>query len=158
MLVVAAAACGAAPGPTDGGGAMRDVGRVTDGQHVRAITPSGSILTLEVAASGAKRAQGLMFRDEVPPGTGMFFRFERSAPHSFWMKNCRVPLDIAWLDEDLTVVHLAEDVPPCRDEPCQSYAPSANARYVIEVAARSARGLGLVPGARVHVAGVEGGA
>lgn len=124
---------------------------------MRAITPSGAILTLEVAATNAKRSLGLMFREEIPAGTGMIFLFDRSAERSFWMKNCKVPLDIAWLNDDLTVVHLAESVPPCTAEPCPSYGTPVPARYVVEVAAGSARELGLQPGGRLVIAAVEEG-
>ncbi len=98
-----------------------------------------------------------MFREEVPAGTGMIFLFDRPAERSFWMKNCKVPLDIAWLDDDLAVVHLAESVPPCAGDPCPSYGTPVPARYVVEVAGGTARGLGLAPGGRVVIASVEGG-
>ena len=92
-----------------------------------------------------------MFREQVPAGTGMIFRFDRAAPHSFWMKNCLVPLDIAWLDDAMTIVHLAESVPPCREEPCPGYAPVGRARYVIELASGSD---GASAGVRTHAAHV----
>ncbi|UCF66248.1 MAG: DUF192 domain-containing protein [Acidobacteriota bacterium] len=114
-----------------------------------AVTPAGRSIVLEVARTEAKRAQGLMFRDEVPEGTGMVFLFERPARHSIWMFQCRTPLDIVWLDETSTVVHVAEEVPPCRSLPCASYRPPTPASIVIEVGPGQARPLGLMPGERV---------
>ena len=97
------------------------------------------------------RARGLMFRDDVPDGTGMLFVFPDDRQHSFWMLNCRVPLDLVWLDAEMQVVHLFEHAPPCPERPCPSYAPPVEARFVIEVAGGRARPAGLVPGARVSV-------
>ena len=96
-----------------------------------------------------------MGRREVPPGTGMLFLFPRPAREPFWMKGCLVPLDIAWLDARGQVVHLEENLPPCRSEPCPTWAPDRPASMVIEVAAGEARRLGLVPGAMVLLSPVE---
>lgn len=121
----------------------------TDGQRILAVTPAGGTVVLEVVRTPARRARGLMFREQVPAGTGMLFVFEAAGRHSFWMLNCKIALDIAWLDEEQEIVHLAENLPPCPAEPCPSYAPDAPARYAVEVAAGYARPLGLVPGARL---------
>jgi hypothetical protein len=116
-----------------------------------ATAPSGESVVLEVAASPARRARGLQHRTEVPPGTGMLFLFDRPAREGFWMHECLVPLDIVWLDANGVVVDLAEQVPPCRAQPCPVYEPRAVASQVIEVAAGEARRLGMVPGARVLI-------
>lgn len=120
-----------------------------DGEQIVVIAPSGTPLYLEVARSDAKRALGLMHRAEVPEGTGMIFLFEEDAPHSIWMWNCLVPLDLVWLDAEGFVTHVFENAPICPEQPCESYAPPSPARYVIEVGAGRAAPLGLEPGARV---------
>lgn len=114
-----------------------------------AVTPGGQSLVLEVARTLDERARGLMGRPEVPPGTGMWFGFDEPARHSFWMKNCLTALDILWLDERGTIVHVAERVPPCTVDPCPDYEPPVPASQVIELGAGEARRLGLAPGARV---------
>ena len=53
----------------------------------------------EVASLPAQREAGLMNRDAVPDGTGMLFVFPDSEYRSFWMKDTRVPLDIAFFDD-----------------------------------------------------------
>jgi len=106
---------------------------------------------LEVVEKVEDRARGLMGRAEVPRGTGMLFRFERPGRHSFWMYGCLVPLDIIWIDEHGVVVHVGADLPPCKAEPCPSYAPDAPANSVIELAAGEAARLGIKPGALVLV-------
>ncbi|MEO1909117.1 MAG: DUF192 domain-containing protein, partial [Paracoccus sp. (in: a-proteobacteria)] len=42
---------------------------------------------IEVVDTPASRAQGLMYRKDVPPGTGMLFIYEQPQPVSFWMRN-----------------------------------------------------------------------
>lgn len=121
-----------------------------------ATTPSGTTLSLEVTRSVADRARGMMGRRSVPPGTGMLFIFDQPDRHTFWMKGCLIPLDIVWLDARGEVVDVAEKAPPCEAPPCPSYEPKAPARYVIEVGAGRARELGMVPGARVLLGGLDG--
>ncbi len=147
MAMLLLASCTA--GDARPGASRADPASLDDGDRVLAVTPKGGTAVLEVVRSPRMRARGLMFREEVPAGTGMLFVFEAPDAHSFWMLNCKVALDIAWLDDELRVVHLEERLPPCTDQPCPSYAPDAKARFAVEVAAGQARPLGLVPDARV---------
>jgi uncharacterized protein len=112
--------------------------------------PSGKVLQAEVMVSDADRAMGLMFRPSLPLDRGMIFVFEASDFHAIWMKNCKFPIDIVWLDEAKTVVHVAESVPPCRADPCPSYVPMRRAAYVVELNAGQARREKAVVGAQVR--------
>jgi uncharacterized membrane protein (UPF0127 family) len=120
------------------------------------VVPDGSSFTLEIAESDAQRARGYMGR-EVGPRQGMLFVFQVPERHSFWMKNCVVPLDIVWLDGTFRVVEVAAEQPPCPGEgPCPSIVPMRPARYAMEFAAGAARKHGLRPGARVEVLRPDG--
>ena len=100
-----------------------------------AVFPSGAEFSLEIAESDAERARGYMFREKVGPTEGMLFLFESPGRHSFWMKNCRVDLDLIWLDAAFRVVHIERDVPPCPAEgECPSIVPFQRGSYVLEVA------------------------
>jgi uncharacterized membrane protein (UPF0127 family) len=112
--------------------------------------PSGKILQTEVMVSDEDRAMGLMFRPSLPRDRGMLFVFEEPDFHGIWMKNCRFPIDILWLDEDKTIVHVAESVPPCKSEPCPVYEPMRKASYVVELNAGEARREKAVVGAAVR--------
>ena len=104
--------------------------------------PSGKVLQTEVMVKDEDRAMGLMFRPSLPLDHGMLFLFERPDFHGIWMKNCKFPIDILWLDADRKVVHLAEKVPPCTakvDASCEVYYPIARASYVVELNAGQAR-------------------
>jgi uncharacterized membrane protein (UPF0127 family) len=101
--------------------------------------PSGTVLQAEVMVKDEDRAMGLMFRPSLPKDRGMLFVFDTSDFHGIWMKNCKFPIDILWLDEQRSVVHVAEAVPPCKAEPCPVYNPLRRAAYVVELNAGQAR-------------------
>ena len=112
----------------------------------RVIFPDGFVVHVEVAADDELRAQGLMYRDQLRPGTGMLFLFAEDAEHAFWMKNTLIPLDIIWIDADQRVVAVKYNVPPCKVENCPSYPPGVQSRYVLEVAGGVAQAHGIKPG------------
>ena len=115
-------------------------GRALAGPAVIPLTlPSGSVLQVEVMVKDEDRAMGLMFRPSLPKDRGMLFIFERSDFHSIWMKNCKFPIDIVWLDEERKVVHVADSVPPCKADPCPVYNPLRRASYVVELNAGQAK-------------------
>jgi uncharacterized membrane protein (UPF0127 family) len=126
LLVAAALTLAAAPG----------------GSHPETIPltlPSGKVLQAELMIKDEDRAMGLMFRPSLPLDRGLLFIFEAADFHGIWMKNCRFPIDIVWLDEEHRVVHVAEAVPPCKIEPCPVYTPMKKAAYVVEINAGQAR-------------------
>jgi uncharacterized membrane protein (UPF0127 family) len=100
--------------------------------------PSGRQLTAELMVTDEERARGLMFRDALPRDRAILFVFEEAEFESFWMKNCRFPIDMVWLDAERRVVHVAERVPPCKRDPCPSYRPLRRALYVVEMNAGQA--------------------
>jgi hypothetical protein len=65
----------------------------------------------EVANTSETRSQGLMYRDEVPEGTGMLFVFDREAERSFWMQNTFVALDVAFIDRNFRIVDIQQMEP-----------------------------------------------
>lgn len=105
-----------------------------------AVFPGGAEFALEVAADPESRARGLMFREHIGANEGMIFLFDEPGRHGMWMKNCRVALDLVWLDASWRVVHVAADQRPCpADGPCPIVEPMRSARYVLEFAAGTAR-------------------
>jgi uncharacterized protein len=101
--------------------------------------PSGTVLQTEVMIKDPERQMGLMFRPSLPRDRAMLFIFETMDFHGIWMKNCKFPIDIVWLDEQRKVVHVAEGVPPCKADPCPVYEPMQRAAYVVEMNAEQAR-------------------
>lgn len=100
--------------------------------------PSGKVLQIEVMVEDRDRMMGLMFRPSLPEDRGLLFVFENVDLHAIWMKNCKFPIDVVWLDEAKQVVHVAENTPPCKADPCPVYAPSRKGAYVVEINAGQA--------------------
>lgn len=82
-------------------------------QQLRSIALNAGmhVIQAEVAATPGQRAIGLMYRRDLPTNNGMLFVFEQAEPQCFWMKNTRLPLSIAFIAEDGTVVNLADMKP-----------------------------------------------
>lgn len=121
----------------------------------RVVFPDGHAVSVEIAADDATREQGLMYRDSLPPDTGMIFLFPASGDYPFWMKNTLIPLDMIWLDDQKKIVHIAREVPPCKADPCPNYPPNAIARAVLEVAGGVASRHGLQNGQVLRFEGLD---
>ena len=115
---------------------------------------SGMQVRAEIVDTPETLERGLMFRTSLGPNEGMLFVFEQAGFYPFWMKNTLIPLDIIWIDEQWRIVSIAESVPPCRADPCPTYPPAGNARYVVEVVAGFARTHGVARGDRLTVTGL----
>lgn len=102
--------------------------------------------SVEIVSTPEDRAEGLMHRTELAEDKGMFFVFEKSAVYPFWMKNTLIPLDIIWLDSRMNVLYIAEDVQPCKVDPCPVTDPGVSAIYVLELNAGTAERIGLKVG------------
>src|SRR5438093_127067 len=85
-----------------------------------------------------QRPIGVMVRPSLPLDHGMLFIVEQPDVHAIWMKNCKFPIDIVWLDAQRKVVHVAPKVPPCEAEPCPVYQPLQRASFVVELSAGQA--------------------
>lgn len=131
------------------GVAAAPLGAVAAPAVVPLTLPSGLVLQAEVMVKDEDRAMGLMFRPSLAKDRGMLFVFGSSDFHGIWMKNCRFPIDILWLDEERKIVHVAEAVPPCKADPCPVYNPLRRAAYVVELNAGQARREKAVVGATV---------
>jgi len=112
-------------------------------KFIKIYLPDGKSITAELAVSDEERQRGLMFREKLQPDQGMLFVFEEESRHSFWMKNTLIYLDMLWIDKDRKIVHIAQNVPPCKEDPCPSYGPDRPGLYVLELAGGAADRLGL---------------
>ena len=112
-------------------------------KFIKIYLPNGKSVTAELAATDEERQRGLMFREKLLPDQGMLFVFEEEGLYSFWMKNTLISLDMLWINKDRRIVHIARNVPPCKEDPCPSYSPERPGLYVLELAAGAADRLGL---------------
>lgn len=98
------------------------------GQVVRreTIRVGGVPLTVEIADTPDLRSRGLMHRDSLPHDYGMLFVYAEPGILSFWMRNTLIPLDIAFIDANGTIVNI-EQMRPQTDSQHVARAPSVYA-------------------------------
>jgi len=72
------------------------------------ITVGSTSMLVELAYKEQSRRVGLMYRDSLPADEGMLFIYPQAAPRSFWMKNTRMPLSIAFVDEAGIIIQISE--------------------------------------------------
>lgn len=103
------------------------------------------LVKAEVADDERKRAIGLMFRESLAPNHGMLFVFREKAGHCFWMRNTLIPLSIAFLDDDGTIVNIEDMAPRSEDSHC----PKRPVRFALEMEQGWFGKRGLAPGAKL---------
>ena len=92
------------------------------------VKVSGHALRVEVMATGPDRAKGLMHRKSLGANDGMLFIFEEPGYHSMWMKNTLIPLSVAFIDRNGTILNIL-DMEPQTEDTHMSAGPSI---YAIE--------------------------
>jgi uncharacterized protein len=105
---------------------------------------------LEVAKSRPQQSIGLMYRTFLPSNRGMLFPFNPPQAVQFWMKNCRLSLDMIFLHQG-KVIAIAANTPPCKSDPCPVYGPNELTDQVIELRGGVAASIGLKVGAMIEV-------
>jgi uncharacterized protein len=104
------------------------------------------VFSVELAVTEEERERGLMFRRSVPEFTGMLFDFKRDQEVSMWMKNTYVSLDMIFIQSDGRIRRIAENT---ETESLKIIPSGGPVRAVLEVAAGTARKLGIEPGDRI---------
>jgi uncharacterized membrane protein (UPF0127 family) len=102
-------------------------------------------MQVEVALTPQEHAIGLMNRSSMGANEGMLFVFERAGVQCFWMKNTLIPLAVAFVTDDGTVVNLDEMKPQTLDSHCSAQP----VRYVLEMNAGWFKKKGVKPGQKL---------
>ncbi len=90
------------------------------------------LLDVEVAQTEEQRRVGLMNRDSLPSDSGMAFIYFEPTRWGFWMKNTRIPLSVAFFDEEGKILRIL-DMKPCRSASCPVYSPGVSYFGALEV-------------------------
>lgn len=102
---------------------------------------------VEMALEPAQQTVGLMFRPSVAPDGGMLFDWGTARESTMWMRNTVASLDMVFINQDGTVRRVAESTVPQSLAIIPSQGP---VRATLELAAGTARRLGIRPGDRVE--------
>ncbi|MFC1733663.1 DUF192 domain-containing protein [candidate division KSB1 bacterium] len=96
-------------------------------------TDTNITIDVEVAMTPEEIRQGLMYRESLDENKGMLFAFEKEGYRSFWMKNTLIPLDIIFVNQNMTIIDIKENFQPCKQDPCESYTSKQKALFAVEV-------------------------
>src|SRR3989344_4303524 len=80
--------------------------------NVKYILTEKAKIPVYLADTEEKRIKGLGGLNSIPRDYGMFFIFDTSNFLSIWMKDMLFPIDIIWIDENFTIVHLEKNISP----------------------------------------------
>jgi uncharacterized membrane protein (UPF0127 family) len=84
------------------------------------LTAGMHVIHTELAITPAQQQTGMMFRRGMGNNDGMLFVNDDLGVRCFWMRNTLIPLTIAFLDEDGTIVNLADMAPRTDDSHCSA--------------------------------------
>jgi uncharacterized membrane protein (UPF0127 family) len=90
------------------------------------------VVRAELACTPAERQRGLMFRKSLAADGGMLFVFPEPKKPAFWMKNTRVPLDIAYIGSNGRILQISRLRPYSRK--------LVRSRFVVKYALEVRRG------------------
>jgi uncharacterized protein len=102
---------------------------------------------VEVARTARQIQRGMMYREHLPPDSGMLFLLRRDKIQGFWMKNCLIPLDMIFVNGAMDVVGVVENAEPGTMTTRRVSRPS---QYVVEVNGGWAKKNGVGVGTRVR--------
>jgi uncharacterized membrane protein (UPF0127 family) len=72
----------------------------------------------EVARTPQQMMVGMMFRDAMGTHEGMLFAYDYPSIQCFWMKNTLLPLSIAFIADDGSIVNIADMQPHSESRHC----------------------------------------
>lgn len=110
------------------------------------LTVSGQDIDAYVARTRDQRALGLMECQFLAPGEGMLFVCDKLEVQKFWMKDTPLPLSIAFLAEDGTILHIDDMEPQTLDATTCEHP----VRYVLEMGQGWFEERGVAVGAQVE--------
>ncbi|SFR04139.1 DUF192 domain-containing protein [Poseidonocella sedimentorum] len=103
--------------------------------------------TVELADTNAKRALGLMHREELAADTGMLFVYPKPQRAVFWMENTLIPLDMIFADSRGVVQRVHANARPL-DRTTIDGGPGI--QFVLEINGGLAAAQGITPGAQMR--------
>lgn len=88
------------------------------------IKVNSNNLNVKVVTSPEDRSEGMMFKT-FNGFDGMLFIMDKNENQSFWMKNCKIPLDIIFISTN-TITEIHKNCQPCNGGDCPTYEGRGN--------------------------------
>ena len=110
------------------------------------LTAGMYVIQAEVAQTHQQHSIGLMHRQSMGVNEGMLFVYQAPEIRCYWMRNTLIPLTIAFLDDDGTIVNLKDMEPRTERSNC-SVKP---VRYALEMNQGWFDKRGIKPGFRLR--------
>jgi len=104
------------------------------------------VIQAEVARTDQQQSQGLMHRQSMGDHEGMLFVYDRLEIRCFWMRNTLIPLTIAFIGDDGTIVNM-RDMEPETEKPHCSNQP---VRFALEMNQGWFKKRGMKPGFKLQ--------
>jgi len=117
----------------------------------QSLTIAGKAFTVELAYTRQSRAQGLMFRRNLPANAGMLFIFDRSVYRQFYMKNCLIDLDIIYIKSSGRIAKITTMKAPIPGKKLILYPSGQPVKYALELPAGTAERLKLKPNQKINL-------
>ena len=141
LMLAGAAGCGGSEGSTASGNQASVVFHALGGD---------ATLTVEVARTSAERALGLMKRSSLAADHGMIFIWDQPTRSAFWMKNTLIPLSVAFIAADGTIIDIQQMQPQTTDP----HAPGQDYLYAVEANQGYFSEHGVTPGSKLEIRGL----
>ena len=100
---------------------------------------------VKVVKTSKETQRGMMGKDFDNTFNGMLFIMDEGL-HCFWMKNCIIPLDIIFIENE-TITKIHHNCSPCVSEDCNNYCGTGD--IILEVRGKTCRKLGIKEGDKV---------
>ena len=104
------------------------------------------LIRAEVADNFVTRMQGLMHRPTMGANEGMLFVFDDAGIQCMWMKNTLIPLSVAYIADDGSIINIEDMKPHSEDSHCAK----KPVRFALEMNVGWFASKGLRPGAKLR--------
>lgn len=118
----------------------------TAGAETITLDINAHSIQAEIAHTPERRSKGLMQRTNLCPDCGMLFVFNKSHQHAFWMRDTPLPLSIAFIAADGTIINIEEMQPFS----VTFYRAQSKALFALEMNSNWFTKKNILPGAFIH--------
>ena len=102
-------------------------------KFAKAVNHSNIQFNVEIADTVQARKIGLSKHLELKNNQGMLFVYQTDNSPRFWTKDMNFAIDILFLDKNMKVLQISENLQPCSSNSCPIYPGPQNTRYALEL-------------------------